>query len=43
MDYSSEQDCSTPPSILYRNTNKALTFNKYQWKIMAEEAKNIYH
>lgn len=42
MDYSSDGDCSTPP-IVYYNNHKKITFHKYQWKIIEEEAKNIYH
>lgn len=44
MDYSREEDCAVPtPNILYRNTNKLISFYKNQWKIIQEEAKTYYH
>lgn len=44
MDYSYETDCSTPtPNIIYRDTNKLISFYKNQWKIIQNEAKTYYH
>lgn len=43
MDYSYETDCANPPVILYRDTNKLISFYKNQWKIIQNEAKNYYH
>lgn len=43
MDYPYETDCASHRNILYRNTNKLISLNKYQWKVIAEEAKMYYH
>jgi hypothetical protein len=43
MDYDREQNCATPPVVLYNNPLKPLSFNKGQWIVMEDETKTIYH